>query len=104
MPMLQMLDLSTEHITKNDAIKLDSFDDVTRDGALAYDKGEYGWFVHVPESGDVLQTMLADMAEAGYSEMLRNLLQYAHDKGAHWICLDRDAEAEPDLPTVDWWQ
>lgn len=82
----KMLELSTSHVTRETAWVLDT-------GKWCYVKGDYGWFVHVPDPSDESEAMPDD---------LRWILAYAREVGCHWIMFDRDADPIDELPSYDW--
>lgn len=86
-----VLVLSTSHLTKATADLLTS----GADGLpVFFDKGEYGWWVHVPER-------TIDIPEACPAD-LRVLIWRAHQLDCHWVCLDRDGSVNSNLPTWEW--
>lgn len=60
-----------------------------------YPKGEYGWFVNVPASKD-----LVAMTEV--PEDLRTVLAFAEKHDCQWVEFDRDGNAIADLPSWEW--
>ena len=58
----------------------------------AFPKGDYGWFVFVPE----------DLTEVTLPEDLRACCERACEHGCAWIMFDRDAPALDTLPVYDW--
>lgn len=63
---------------------------------VIFPKGEYGWWVHVPEDEDFKE---------GPSTPgdLRPLMEYARSRGCVWLCLDRDSGfVPPGFPEYDW--
>ena len=91
MEITKILTISTAHITK---VTAELLDDGVRDLSV-YSKGEYGWFIFVPESDVInsLHIMLPD---------LMRLLQFAKDLGCEWLCLDRDGEVLEYFNTYEW--
>lgn len=98
MTVLKMLDAATAHVTQADAENLDA------DSAalIVYPKGEYGWFLPLPGSDIDLEDRIEAARQAGMSAAFTNLISYAYSAGCHWLCLDRDADAIPGLPTHEW--
>lgn len=82
----KMLTLSTAHVTKEtaDAIN-DGFDLVT------FNKDEYGWFLHV-----------ATCHAKDLPSDLTAVVDYTKALGCEWLCLDRDGDVNPNLPTWEW--
>ena len=81
-----MLVLSTAHITEHTC-------NVSLHDAqiVAYAKGDYGWFVHVP-----------DDEPEGLPIDLGGCLALARARACAWIMFDRDADIAPALPVHDW--
>lgn len=79
-----MLALSTGHLTQKTICNMENF--------IAYEKGEYGWFVYVPEIMDTYE-MPKD---------LDNCIQFARNNGCDWIMFDRDVETIDSLQIYDW--
>ncbi len=81
-PGFKMLDLSTAHLSP--VTRELMFNDAA--DAIYYGKGDYGWFVHVPEK---------DHENRGIGEHcphdLASCLVYAQEQGAQWIMFDCDA-------------
>jgi hypothetical protein len=96
-----VLDVSTRHITREDAERLrqaviQTLDPKHPDYLIALDTG-YGWLVYSGFSeGDRSQE------GAEYSLAFQNLLARSNREGHRWLSLDQDADVEPDLPTFDW--
>ena len=57
----------------------------------AWRKGDYGWFVYVPEDED--RELPPDLTAC---------LALARAKGAFWVMFDRDEVQIDDLSTYDW--
>ena len=82
----KMLVLSTGHLTADTCV-------YRCHGLIgAYEKGEYGWFVHV-EGTASLDEIPEDLAAC---------LAFAIIEGCEWIMFDRDGPTVPELPTYDW--
>ncbi|WP_242120214.1 hypothetical protein [Sphingomonas lacusdianchii] len=81
-----MLVLSTAHITQETC---NTF--LPTYPGPAWEKGEYGWFIYVPE--DVDETLPVDLAAC---------MALARAKSAFWIMLDRDEAQIDGLPVFDW--
>ena len=61
----------------------------------SYDKGDYGWFMHVP--GD------AAITEAeGVPLEIRSVTHLARRERCQWIMWDRDGPVLDQLPRYDW--
>lgn len=80
-----MIGLSTACITAStaDIINESSFtNESICDDLIAYQKGTYGWLIHVPENIEVLKI----------PKDLKACLNYAKSNGCEWIMFDRDIE------------
>lgn len=86
----RMLVLSTAHLEEK-----------TCNGYLAecpwaaFPKGDYGWFVYVPEDAATTETVDVPLG-------LRSVMHFARMRGYQWVMYDRDAPEIPDLPIYDW--
>lgn len=91
----RMLDLSTAHITEETDEWLDEAVTYETYPIIAYQKGDYGWIVHVPDEWDeeAVKDIPADLLA---------LLVFAKARRCHWIMLDRDAFAVDELPQYEW--
>lgn len=83
-----MLALSTGHLTEETADEL-----MTIDGIIAYEKGEFGFFVYVPDDDEEFHDQPADIHEC---------IEFAHNNGYDWIMFDRDVETINELPVYEW--
>ncbi|WP_267381490.1 MULTISPECIES: hypothetical protein [unclassified Sphingomonas] len=81
-----MLILSTAHLTEETCnLFLADY------AGPAWRKGDYGWFVYVPEDAD--------------SELPPDLtacLALAREKAAFWVMFDRDEAQIEELPAYEW--
>lgn len=115
-PFMKLLDLSTAHIQERTCngwfheqqVKEQS---ETIEGptgvvfsyippVVFYEKGEYGWFVHV--STDWGFSSPEEPLHQDVPEDLKRVLEYAARAGADWIMFDRDGEHNDELPVYDW--
>ena len=81
-----MLVLSTAHFTEPTCtLFLPAY------AGPAWPKGDYGWFVYVPE--DVDGELPSDLTAC---------LALARQKGAFWMMFDRDEAQIDDVPAYDW--
>lgn len=92
----KLLTLSTAHICKETADKLDADPETNCLGLCVYSKANYGWFIY-------------DIAQLPYNkefeelpEDLANVIRFAHDLGVNILCLDCDGEELPYLKTYTW--
>lgn len=88
MTILNMLDISTSHISKETEDKLDKND---LNDALYVVPHYYGYFVYVP-----------DDEEPETPEDLKAIFKFAKSKNCSWIKLDCDAVEYKELPKYDW--
>lgn len=81
-----MLVLSTAHLTETTCnLFLPDY------AGPAWPKGDYGWFVYVPEDED--PEMPLDLGAC---------MALAREKHAFWIMFDRDEAQIDELPAYDW--
>ena len=88
MTILNMLDISTAHISKETNYKLEKDD---MDGAIYVIPHHYGYFVYVP-----------DDEEPETPKDLLAIFNLARSKKCTWIKLDCDAVEYKELPTYNW--
>ena len=81
-----MLVLSTAHLTEHTCKVW-----LPEAQIAAYAKGEYGWFVHVPD--DEPEALPIDLG---------GCLALARGRACTWIMFDRDADITPALSVHDW--
>ena len=103
MYIYSMMDMSTEHITKETAELLEQ----NKIDAIVYyaklvdrgdcTKGCYGWFIHIPE--DELEY---DALKRELPSELYNIIDFAYRYGCAWINMDCDGEIIDELPTYEW--
>lgn len=106
MEISKMLTLSTAHITKETADKLDfEYEDSTYDeycensicfngGFSLYRKDCFGWFIHIPHESMLDEPIIPDD--------LRDCFIFAKNNGCDWLCLDADGLIEKSLKTYEW--
>lgn len=93
----KVLNLSTTHITKNTAEKLDKC--VLNNDYIplcsVYEKGEYGWYVYIDDTDDpnLIPDELCD---------IRDCIIFALKHDITCICFDRDADMVIGLPVYNW--
>lgn len=93
--IVQMLDVSTAHITEDTATWLKEVGVEGPSPIIVYEKAEYGWLIHVPDEWDKGQ------ANNTPGDLLA-IITYAKAKGCLWIMLDCDANVTEDLPEYEW--
>lgn len=89
MEINKMLTISTAHISEETAKLLDK-DEI---GIPVFNKGNYGWFIFVPQYNDYVSYIPKD---------LNHLLTFAKDCDCDWLCLDADGEILDYLETFVW--
>lgn len=88
MGVVNLLDISTAHITKETNAKLEADDEK---GALYVVPHHYGYFIYVP-----------DDEEPETPDDLKAIFKFAKDRDCGWVKLDCDAEKYDELPTYNW--
>lgn len=89
----KFLDLSTSHLPPQ-RVK----EPLTAiDGVIAYEMGEYGWLLWVPENpvehhADYL----------GFPKEIEAIQRHARGLGCDYVLLDSDGPIDDALPTWDW--
>lgn len=83
--------VSTSHITKDMAQRLENRDLSIIDTTSVYEKGEYGWWLYVQTEDD----------EAWPPE-LTALMRLARANRCEWLCLDRDGPTIEGMVTYEW--
>lgn len=91
-----MITLSTAHITVRTSLLLNDERATDRLGLIVYLKGEYGWFIHIPEDEDFSDE------NCKVPRDLRACLLYAVNSDCEWLCLDCDGDVVDELPTYNW--
>lgn len=90
----KMICLSTAHVCGDTAKHLeDEWPSVRM--PVHYQKGEYGWFVHV--STDYTEEELSM-----FPDDIQAILAYARARGCGWIMLDIDGPVVDGLKTWEW--
>lgn len=93
----RVLNLSTAHITKNTADTLDrcALNNDYIPLCSVYEKGEYGWYVYIDDSGepDQIPDELSD---------IRDCIIFALKHDITCICFDRDTDTVVGLPVYNW--
>ena len=92
MEISKMLTISTTHISLASADLLDTKEERMETGLVVYEKGNYGWFIHVDEFFELDAT----------PEDIMNCIFVAKQNNCEWLCLDRDGETIDGLPVYDW--
>lgn len=84
----KMLVLSTAHITRETAEKLEN----DAYALSTYPREEYGWFIYIPYDWD----------EYELPEDLKACIKLAKNNNCVWLCLDCDGLTTHNLPVYDW--
>lgn len=91
------LDVSTAHITPQDAEILETYPDEL----IMEAHREYGWWIWVDSDSDI-PSILKRLRNAGLSENFCMIMAKAKCNGCSWILLDRDGPWHADIPEYDW--
>lgn len=94
----KMLICSTGMISKSTASLLEM---QTDDVPVCFNKGEFGWMIHVPEA-PFGSSCMEDQDPHTCPKELVALLNVARAEGCDWIMLDCDAGAIDGLESFDW--
>jgi hypothetical protein len=89
--VFKVLDLSTVHMTEEDAEKLNPCSGIQ---SLSYELGEYGWLIYI---GEMKENWGDEMSEA-----FMNALKEAKELGCDYVRFDRDGRTYEELPVFDW--
>jgi hypothetical protein len=94
----KMLTLSTAHIRRSTSELLQF---KTDDVPFCFDKTDAGWIVLV--SDKAFGTKGVEIIDPlTVPSDLKTVLAYARSLGCEWLCLDRDGDVNPNLPTWEW--
>jgi hypothetical protein len=93
-----VLVLSTAHVSASTAGMLTM---QTDDVPICFEKGEYGWWVLVPD-GYFGEPGKATQNPPTCPPDLKQVLRHARALGCQWVCLDRDGDRNGQLPTWEW--
>lgn len=91
----KLIVLSTAHVSDSTRALLEKDgreDEFSPPLVNCYQKGDWGWFVHVPVEDD----------EDDAPEDMRAIYGFARSHGAAWLMFDCDAEPIDALPVFDW--
>jgi len=91
--VVKFMDVSTAHITKTDAEKLDSSNNAAC-GELSFDRFEYGYYVYIPDQSTTDRLPM--------SSAFKTLMHYARESGFRAVKLDCDATNYPQLASFTW--
>lgn len=98
--------VSTGNVKQSDCELLKKFKDNERryNPLIAYEKGEYGWFVYIPvgDTNEEMQAKVAEMRKAGYSDALIILVEHFWQEKINWLMLDRDADHLEGFERFEW--
>lgn len=95
MEISKMITVSTAHITEKTAKELHYAAEMMGSSidVCVYEKKEYGFFIHVSDDWE---------SECEIPSDLMDCIKLARNNGCEWLCLDRDAEIESELPVYKW--
>ena|ERR1035437_4788191 len=115
--ILKLLDLSTRHITEatcNTWLPTEKARDGVEPLASSnnsvftytppiafYEKGDQGWFVHVPGKDMYDDDQLEEELERVPSDLMV-VIKYARELDVQWLQFDCDADTNGDLPVFEW--
>ena len=91
----KVMEISTCHVSEETAKMLDIEAANTERNLdlVVYAKGEYGWWIFVPDE---------DMMPETIPEELAACLNHARKAGCKWLCLDCDADVIDELAKFSW--
>lgn len=89
--IFKVLDISTGHITEDDAKRLEA----NEDRITAYSLHEYGWLVYIGE-------IIENWPKKYWSPAFRKVLRVAKELGCEYVRFDRDGTEYDGLPKFDW--
>jgi hypothetical protein len=96
--LVKSLDISTDHLTKIDSLRLDDASKGESENPVTAYKYEYGHFVHVPdEEADYIA-----MDKYGYSLQFTLILRRAKELGCKYVQFDCDGIQYDDLEVFNW--
>ncbi len=95
MEKYNMLVLSTGHVSMETAELMDN-NNISR--VVLYNKGDYGWFVYIPDEGIDFD----ELEDGECPADLYRCMKYARDNGCDWLMFDCDTETIDELPVYNW--
>lgn len=102
LPTSQFVDLSTSHLTKEDAELLrTSFDKYPTGHLGVWAHPEFGYLLHVGEDPEDIEHE-RQHSNLPFSDHFWNALKTLSRNGIHYVRFDRDADTNKELPTFDW--
>lgn len=93
LPIIQVLDCSTAHVTPETARRMDADEDV----GFTYYGLEHGWLVYVPP-----EEYMEGVTKEDRPDDLWRLVILARENGCSYVLLDADAPYIDELPTYEW--
>lgn len=87
------LTVSTAHVKPATMVQLALEKCRNKMGLVVYDKGEYGFWVYIPEYIDEFASSIP--------QDLMDCLNLARKNGCEWLCLDSGAEIVDELPNYE---
>lgn len=99
MEISKVLELSTAHVSEKTAKMLDEEAETFSPEfpLVIYSKGEFGWYVVVPEDEED-----REQAKELLPEDLVVVMNFAIEQDCKWIFFDRDVEPSIELPCYEW--
>lgn len=99
------LAVSTGNVLESDCelLKEHSNQERLTTSVIAYEKGEYGYWIYVPQDDneDMLQFIVSARKD-GFSDPFIVLMEHARKHECQWVMLDRDADVDPELQEYEW--
>ena len=90
MAIVNLLELSSVHLSSDSRALLTDYSPVILDQIAAYDS-EYGWFI--PADMENIEDLPADLA---------GCIRYGHERSCMWLHFDSDAGICEELPRYGW--
>lgn len=84
----KMLTLSTAHLRASTLTLMDGND---IDGIVLWPKGEYGYFVWVPDHGPQGNEKAIELYPDAVPNELRVILEFGREHGCEFVCFDCDS-------------
>jgi hypothetical protein len=96
------LEVSTAHISQQDAKLLDEASDCPGAPPVVVYKYPEGYFLYVPEATEDFKDIILIAHRAGFSKNVLDLMANARQNKCKYVHIDRDSEVYPDIPTYEW--
>ena len=96
----RVMTISTAHITQKTDELLQ--DDPCEWGISVYDKGEYGYWIFIPDNYLINTPDGVKETCHGIPDDLHDCILLAMEHNCRWLCLDCDGVVVDDLKTYEW--